>query len=142
MMGKCISNNLKRNSNSSEVCIDELLNDSEAENNDVVNYKNNFRKKKMIVIFSTLTAIIMIIFIALTIIYHPREISKYVKSSSDDFMKIEICHNETTIKIEEEKANVLLENLLDVKVVPSYIFVEKVVSSYTINLYFEDCIYT
>lgn len=141
MMEKCISNNIKKNSNSSKAYIDESLNDSETKNKDVVNYKKNFRKRKKIIIFSTLIVIVMIIISSLAIIYHPREISKYVKSSIDDFMKIEICHNESTIKIEEEKVNVLLENLLDVKVVPSYIFTEKVVSSYTINLYYKDCVY-
>lgn len=127
-----------------EVSIDDLLSDKELKILEVTNNKKKISlQRKIIISLSILTAIILIAFISLTVIYHPRTISKYVKSNSNNnFVKIEIInYDENIIVIEKSEANSFLNEILAIKVIPSYLFVQKVVSSYTVNLYYDDTVY-
>lgn len=126
-----------------EVSIDDLLSDKELKILEITNNKKKISlQRKIIISLSILTAIILIAFISLTVIYHPRTISKYVKSNSNNFVKIEIInYDEDIIVIEKSEANSFLNEILAIKVIPSYLFVQKVVSSYTVNLYYDDTVY-
>lgn len=135
---------LQRISKIFEVSIDDLLSDKELKILEVTNNKKKISlQRKIIISLSILTAIILIVFISLTVIYHPRTISKYVKSNSNNnFVKIEIVnYDEDIIVIEKNKANSFLNEILAIKVIPSYLFVQKAVSSYTVNLYYDDTVY-
>lgn len=126
-----------------EVSIDDLLSDKELKILEITNNKKKISlQRKIIISLSILTAIILIAFISLTVIYHPRTISKYVKSNSNNFVKIEIVnYDEDIVVIEKTEATNFLNELLTIKVIPSYLFVQKVVSSYTVNLYYDDTVY-
>lgn len=135
---------LQRISKIFEVSIDDLLSDKELKILEVINNKKKISLQRKIIIFlSILTAIILIAFISLTVIYHPRTISKYVKSNSNNnFVKIEIInYDEDIIVVEKSEADSFLNEILAIKVIPSYLFVQKVVSSYTVNLYYDDTVY-
>ncbi len=135
---------LQRISKIFEVSIDDLLSDKELKILEVTNNKKKISlQRKIIISLSILTAIILIVFISLTVIYHPRTISKYVKqNSNNNFVKIEIVnYDEDIIVIEKNKANSFLNEILAIKVIPSYLFVQKAVSSYTVNLYYDDTVY-
>ncbi len=134
---------LQRISNIFEVSIDDLLSDKELKILEVTNNKKKISlQRKIIISLSILTAIILIAFITLTVIYHPRTISKYVKSNSYNLVKIEIVnYDENIIGIEKSEANSFLNEILAIKVIPSYLFVQKVVSSYTVNLYYNNTVY-
>lgn len=135
---------LQRISKIFEVSIDDLLSDKELKILEVINNKKKISlQRKIIISLSILTAIILIAFISLTIIYHPRTISKYVKSNSNNnFVKIEIInYDEDIIVVEKSEADSFLNEILAIKVIPSYLFVQKVVSSYTVNLYYDDTVY-
>lgn len=80
--------------------------------------------------------------ISLFLIYRPRHLSYYINSNSDSFNKIEIVnYDETIVNIQNNKEKNFLDELLAVKVIPSHLFIQKVVSSYTINVYYHDVIY-
>lgn len=135
---------LQRISKIFEVSIDDLLSDKELKILEVINNKKKISlQRKIIISLSILTAIILIAFISLTVIYHPRTISKYVKSNSNNnFVKIEIInYDEDIIVVEKSEADSFLNEILAIKVIPSYLFVQKVVSSYTVNLYNDDTVY-
>ena len=135
---------LQRISKIFEVSIDDLLSDKELKILEVINNKKKISlQRKIIISLSILTAIILIAFISLTVIYHPRNISKYVKSNSNNnFVKIEIInYDENIIVVEKSEADSFLNEILAIKVIPSYLFVQKVVSSYTVNLYYDDTVY-
>lgn len=134
---------LQRISKIFEVSIDDLLSDKELKILEVTNNKKKISlQRKIIISLSILTAIILIAFITLTVIYHPRTISKYVKSNSNNFVKIEIVnYDEDIVVIEKNEATNFLNEILTIKVIPSYLFVQKVVSSYTVNLYYDDAEY-
>lgn len=135
---------LQRISKIFEVSIDDLLSDKELKILEVINNKKKISlQRKIIISLSILTAIILIAFISLTVIYHPRTISKYVKSNSNNnFVKIEIInYDEDIIVVEKSEADSFLNEILAIKVIPSYLFVQKVVSSYTVNLYYDDTVY-
>lgn len=134
---------LQRISKIFEVSIDDLLSDKELKILEVTNNKKKISlQRKIIISLSILTAIILIAFITLTVIYHPRTISKYVKSNSYNLVKIEIVnYDENIIGIEKSEANSFLNEILAIKVIPSYLFVQKVVSSYTVNLYYNNTVY-
>lgn len=135
---------LQRISKIFEVSIDDLLSDKELKILEVINNKKKISlQRKIIISLSILTAIILIAFISLTVIYHPRTISKYVKSNSNNnFVKIEIInYDENIIVVEKSEADSFLNEILAIKVIPSYLFVQKVVSSYTVNLYYDDTVY-
>lgn len=135
---------LQRISKIFEVSIDDLLSDKELKILEVTNNKKKISlQRKIIISLSILTAIILIAFITLTVIYHPRTISKYIKSNSNNnFVKIEIInYDENIIVVEKSEANSFLNEILAIKVIPSYLFVQKVVSSYTVNLYYDDTVY-
>ena len=134
---------LQRISKIFEVSIDDLLSDKELKILEVTNNKKKISlQRKIIISLSILTAIILIAFISLTVIYHPRTISKYVKSNSNNFVKIEIVnYDEDIVVIEKNEATNFLNEILTIKVIPSYLFVQKVVSSYTVNLYYDDAEY-
>lgn len=125
-----------------EVSIDDLLSDKELKILEITNNKKKISlQRKIIISLSILTAIILIAFITLTVIYHPRTISKYVKSNSYNLVKIEIVnYDENIIGIEKSEANSFLNEILAIKVIPSYLFVKKVVSSYTVNLYYNNTV--
>lgn len=135
---------LQRISKIFEVSIDDLLSDKELKILEVTNNKKKISlQRKIIISLSILTAIILIAFITLTVIYHPRTISKYVKSNSNNnFVKIEIVnYDEDIIVIEKNEASSFLNEILAIKVIPSYLFVQKAVSSYTVNLYYNNTVY-
>lgn len=135
---------LQRISKIFEVSIDDLLSDKELKILEVINNKKKISlQRKIIISLSILTAIILIAFISLTVIYHPRTISNYVKSNSNNnFVKIEIInYDEDIIVVEKNEADSFLNEILAIKVIPSYLFVQKVVSSYTVNLYYDDTVY-
>ena len=135
---------LQRISKIFEVSIDDLLSDKELKILEITNNKKKISlQRKIIISLSILTAIILIAFISLTVIYHPRTISKYVKSNSkNNFVKIEIInYDEDIIVVKKSEANSFLNEILAIKVIPSYLFVQKVVSSYTVNLYYDDTVY-
>lgn len=135
---------LQRISKIFEVSIDDLLSDKELKILEVINNKKKISlQRKIIISLSILTAIILIAFISLTVIYHPRTISKYVKSNSNNnFVEIEIInYDEDIIVVEKSEADSFLNEILAIKVIPSYLFVQKVVSSYTVNLYYDDTVY-
>lgn len=135
---------LQRISKIFEVSIDDLLSDKELKILEVINNKKKISlQRKIIISLSILTAIILIAFISLTVIYHPRTISKYAKSNSNNnFVKIEIInYDEDIIVVEKSEADSFLNEILAIKVIPSYLFVQKVVSSYTVNLYYDDTVY-
>lgn len=135
---------LQRISKIFEVSIDDLLSDKELKILEVINNKKKISlQRKIIISLSILTAIILIAFISLTVIYHPRTISKYVKSNSNNnFVKIEIInYDEDIIVVEKSEADSFLNEILAIKVIPNYLFVQKVVSSYTVNLYYDDTVY-
>ena len=134
---------LQRISKVFEVSIDDLLSDKELKILEITNNKKKISlQRKIIISLSILTAIILIVFITLTVIYHPRAISKYVKSNTNNLVKIEIVnYDEDIVVIEKSEANSFLNEILAIKVIPSYLFVQKVVSSYTVNLYYNNTIY-
>lgn len=134
---------LQRISKIFEVSIDDLLSDKELKILEVTNNKKKISlQRKIIISLSILAAIILIAFISLTVIYHPRTISKYVKSNSNNFVKIEIVNYDGNIlAVEKNEANSFLNEILAIKVIPSYLFVQKVVSSYTVNLYYNNTVY-
>lgn len=135
---------LQRISKIFEVSIDDLLSDKELKILEVTNNKKKISlQRKIIISLSILTAIILIAFISLTVIYHPRTISKYIKSNNNNnFVKIEIVnYDEDIVVIEKNEATNFLNEILAIKVIPNYLFVQKVVSSYTVNLYYNNTIY-
>lgn len=119
-----------------EVSIDDLLSDKELEIIKVMNSKKISIQRKIIIVLSVFMSIILLLFITLAIVYHPRTISKYIDCNENTFNKIEIeNHDETTLRIDE--AEELLNEILNIKVIPSYLFVKKTVTSYTIYIYYE-----
>lgn len=125
-----------------EVSIDELLSDKELKILEVVGNKKISVQRKIIISLSILASILLIAVISLTVIYHPRTISKYVESNSNNFVRIEIVNYDGNIlAVEKNKGNDFLNEILATKVIPSYLFVQKVVSSYTVNLYYDDAVY-
>ncbi len=98
--------------------------------------------KKLTIIISSLMLIIFTIITILTITYHSRPLSKYIESNSDNLIKIEIVeYDDKTTRIDENETQDFLNKLLIIKVRPCYIFTPKVVSSYTIKLYYNDALY-
>lgn len=130
---------LQRISEVFEVSVDELLSEKELKIIEVVNNKKITVQRKIIIFLSILTSILLITFVTLTIIYHPRTISKYIESNSSDFVKIEVVNYDgNIIDVEKNEANDFLNEILTIKVIPSYLFTEKVVSSFTVNIYYDD----
>lgn len=43
--------------------------------------------------------------------------------------------------MKNDEANDFLDEILDIKIIPSYLFVKKAVSSYIVNLYYDDEVY-
>ncbi len=103
--------------------------------------KKNIRMK-VIISVSIVISILLIVLVSLTIMYHPRKISSYIKSNSEDFIKIEVVnYDENVVYNNENLDNDFLKEILDVKVVPNYKYNYKVVSSYIIILYYTNCEY-
>ncbi len=104
--------------------------------------KKNIRMK-VIISVSIVISILLIVLVALTIMYHPRKISSYIKSNSEDFIKIEVVnYDENVVYYNNENLdNDFIKEILDVKVVPNYKYNYKVVSSYIIILYYTNCEY-
>lgn len=105
---------LQRISKIFEVSIDGLLSDKELKILEITNNKKKISlQRKIIISLSILIAIILIAFISLTVIYHPRTISKYVKSNSNNFVKIEIVnYDEDIVVIEKNEATNFLNEIL------------------------------
>lgn len=100
--------------------------------------KRSKTRKTIIASFSAFLLLALIFFISFAIIYHPRSISKYIYSNNNDLNKIEIVNcGETLLEIDKDKSEQFLSELFNIKVTPSYLFIDKVVSSYSVNIYYE-----
>lgn len=121
-----------------EVSIDDLLSDKELEIIKVINNKKISIQRKIIIVLSVFMSIILLLFIAVAIVYHPRTLSKYINVNDNTFNKIEVVnYDETILSIDEVEAENFLNEILNIKVIPSYLFVNKMVTSYTIYIYYE-----
>lgn len=125
-----------------KIPVDDLISDVEIKTG-VVNIKKKNFKRKFIISLSIIFSLLLIVFLSLTIMYHPRKISSYIKSNSEDFIKIEVVnYDENVVYYNNENLdNDFLKEILDVKVVPNYKYNYKVVSSYKIILYYTNCEY-
>lgn len=133
---------LQRISEIFEISIDELLSEKELKILEVMDNKKINVQRRIIIFLSILTSIFLIVVITLTVMYHPRTISNYIKSNSNNFVKIEIVNYDGIIvDIEKNKMNDFLNEILSIKIIPSYIFVQKQISSYTVNLYYDNGVY-
>lgn len=133
---------LQRISEIFEISIDELLSEKELKILEVMDNKKINVQRRIIIFLSILTSIFLTGVITLTVMYHPRTISNYIKSNSNNFVKIEIVNYDGIIvDIEKNKMNDFLNEILSIKIIPSYIFVQKQISSYTVNLYYDKGVY-
>lgn len=133
---------LQRISEIFEISIDELLSEKELKILEVMDNKKINVQRRIIIFLSILTSIFLTGVITLTVMYHPRTISNYIKSNSNNFVKIEIVNYDGFIvDIEKNKMNDFLNEILSIKIIPSYIFVQKQISSYTVNLYYDKGVY-
>lgn len=125
-----------------KIPVDDLISDVEIKTG-VVNIKKKNFKRKFIISLSIIFSLLLIVFLSLTIMYRPRKISSYIKSNSEDFIKIEVVnYDENVVYYNNENLdNDFLKEILDVKVVPNYKYNYKVVSSYKIILYYTNCEY-
>lgn len=115
-------------------------NTNELNNFESIKSKKKKHCKKNIYFF--IIILIIVIGILLVLIYHPRSISKYINSESNKLVKIEVVYiDEEIFDIDETDSISFLNELLDTKVSTSYLFVQKVISPYTIYLYYEDSTY-
>lgn len=126
-----------------DLSIDELLSDKQIELIQVLNTKKISLLKKVIIILVVILSVVIITAITLGIIYHPRNLSSYVKEDISTLTKIEVVNYDgKTFLFNDNVEKEIMNKVLDIKVIPKYLFVQKVVSSFDIMAYYEGNTYT
>lgn len=125
-----------------DLSIEELLSDKQIELIQVLNTKKISLLKKVIIILVVILSVVIITAITLGIIYHPRDLSSYVKEDISTLDRIEVINYDGEIfTFEEQEKKELVNKVLNISVIPKYLFIQKVVSSYNIMIYFESKTY-
>lgn len=97
--------------------------------------KKTFPYKKLGIILSSVLVVIILIAVSLGIIYHPRTLSECIKANNKNFEKLEVKNYDGTIfTFDEETQKKFYQDVLQITVVPRYVFVNKVISSFDIVL--------
>ena len=111
------------------------------ENIFIVKNQKIFKQRKTILTLGIISIILLIILTINLISFSPRSISYYIEEDINDLMKFEIINLEDKYVFDVEKDINIINDILDTKVIPSYIFNKKQRTSYKIILCFEKSTY-
>ena len=130
---------LRRLSSAFGVPSAELLSENEYRVPEPENTKKTKARKKAILVILAVSSLLSITLLAAAILYHPRPLSKYIPYGKASLKNADISNYDgSVVKIEDDKIYLFLNELLSIRVIPRYFFAEKVVSSFTINISFEE----
>ncbi len=117
---------------SKEIKQSKVLKNSENDN------KKSLFSKKIIVLLAICLLGIVSTAITLGTIYYPRNISSYISEDISTLKRIEVQNYDGAIfTFDENIQKELLGKILDINVIPKHLFIQKVVSSFDILVYFE-----
>ncbi|MDE6407579.1 MAG: helix-turn-helix domain-containing protein, partial [Anaeroplasmataceae bacterium] len=121
-----------------DLSIDELLSEKQLEMIRMLDTKKISLLKRIVIILIAILSLVIVSAIALGIIYHPRDLSSYVKEDISTFDRIEVLNYDGKIfTFDENEQMQLFNKILNISVIPKHLFIKKTSSSFDIMIYFK-----